>query len=144
MISTIDLLGRLKIFQQYLILYIQNWLSTKNILNVPIVNRCTPFNVNIQQCLLKQVVSTYLAWVMISLAIVIMLQLAGMQPISWVASCTTMTVEIRFLRDSQRLRRPATFNPKLNGNYKQSNSNFKENHRNFKEISASLLCWLAL
>ena len=108
MISTIDLLGWLRIFQQYLILYIQNWLSTKNILNVPIVNRCMPFNVNIQQCLLKQVVSTYLAWVMISLAIVIMLQLAGMQPISWVASCTAMTVEIRFLRDSQRLRRPAT------------------------------------
>ena len=108
MISTIDLLGRLRIFQQYLILYIQNWLSPKNILNVPIVNRCMPFNVNIQQCLLKQAVSTYLAWVMISLAIVIMLQLAGMQPISWVASCTAMTVEIRFLRDSQRLRRPAT------------------------------------
>jgi len=44
-ITTIDLLGRLRIFHQYLIVSIQNWLSTKNLLNVPIVNRYTPFSV---------------------------------------------------------------------------------------------------
>jgi len=44
-ITTIGLLGRLRIFHQYLIVSIQNWLSTKNLLNLPIVNKYTPFGV---------------------------------------------------------------------------------------------------
>ena len=43
-ITTIDLLGRLRIFHQYLILSIQNWLNTKNILNVPILSMFTSFD----------------------------------------------------------------------------------------------------
>ena len=51
-ITTINLLGLLKIFHQYLILSIQNWLSTKNLLNVSIINKYTSFDI-IKPCYLS-------------------------------------------------------------------------------------------
>ena len=44
-ITTIYFVWLLRIFQPYLILSIEILLSTKPLLNLPIVNRCTPFGV---------------------------------------------------------------------------------------------------
>jgi hypothetical protein len=44
-ITAIYFVWLLRIFQPYLILSIENLLSTKPLLNLPIVNRCTPFDV---------------------------------------------------------------------------------------------------
>ena len=46
-ITAIYFVWLLRIFQPYLILSIENLLSTKPLLNLPILNRCTPFGVNI-------------------------------------------------------------------------------------------------
>ena len=44
-ITTIYFVWLLRIFQPYLILSIENLLSTKPLLNLPVVNRYTPFGV---------------------------------------------------------------------------------------------------